>query len=425
LGTHFTLIPEGKQSKMDGFVTYSDYFIEQKEIDLKPRSSSISGLNMGANISSVNGKDEINYGFEINAFSTDFSIFNSNNRSINQEQFTTEICGFTTYKFVKNRWVLDLGLRLQYYASLGNASLEPRINGKYYLNSKWSIKGALGKYSQNLLSAFSDRDVVNLFYGFLSGPEDLQKEFDGKEVNTRLQLAWHYVFGTDYEINKYSEIGSEAFYKNFNQITNINREKLYDDDGDYSVYPERLKKDFIVENGNAYGADIHYKYDNNKVYLWAVYSLTYVNRFDGINNYNPHWDRRHNANFVLDYVIDKNNRWSANCRWNLGSGFPFTQTKGFYEKYDFQSGPSFDYVTGNGKLGVVYADFNQGRLPYYHRLDMSVKYNFKKVKNFRSWLVLSVTNVYNRANIFYFDRVNYTRVDQLPIIPALSFNGAF
>ncbi|MCS7086504.1 MAG: hypothetical protein NZ534_10580 [Bacteroidia bacterium] len=31
----------------------------------------------------------------------------------------------------------------------------------------------------------------------------------------------------------------------------------------------------------------------------------------------------------------------------------------------------------------------------------------------------NVINAYNRANIFYFDRVRYTRVDQLPVVPTL------
>jgi hypothetical protein len=425
-GTRFSLIPEGKQSKIDGFMTYSDYQIDQEELDNKPRSSGISGLNIGINAISYNFKDEIKYGFEVNAFSTKFNIYNANNRQISQEEFTTELCGYGLYKIVRNRFALETGVRIQYYASLGNASLEPRINGKYSISNKLLFKAALGKYSQNLLSAFSDRDVVNLFYGFLSGPDNLQKNFDGKPVTSRLQLAWHGVAGFEYDINKFCDIGIEGFYKNFNQITNINREKLFDDDGDYSEQAERLKKDFIVERGNAYGADFRFKYDNTKrLYMWAVYSLTYVNRFDGINTYNPHWDRRHNVNLVLDYTFDKKGRVSANARWNFGSGFPFTQTQGFYEKFDFQDGPSSNYTTANGDLGILYGKFNGGRLPTYHRLDASVRFNFKARKNFKSWIVLSVTNVYNRKNIFYFDRVNYTRVDQLPILPALSYNAAF
>lgn len=428
LGARFMLIPEGKQSKIDCYVTYSDYEIEQKEIDLRPRSSSIAGLNMGLSALAYNNKDEIKYGFEINGFSTYFNIYNSNNRYITQEQFTTEISGFGLYKWVRKKFALETGLRLQYYASLGNTSLEPRVNGKYNINNRLTVKGGVGKYSQNLLSAFSDRDVVNLFYGFLSGPDNLQKNFDGAPVTSRLQLARHAVLGFDYDFGKrkFADIGVEGFYKSFDQITNINRDKLFDDDGDYSLFSEKYKKDFIIEKGNAYGGDIHFKYDDVKrLFIWAVYSLTFVNRSDGEISYNPHWDRRHNTNIVVDYVLDKNNRISANVRWNLGSGFPFTQTTGFYEKFDFQDGPSTNFLQSNGDMGILYGELNGGRLPTYHRLDASVKYNLKAKKGIKSWVVLSVTNLYNRANIFYFDRVNYVRVNQLPILPSLSYNMSF
>ncbi len=424
-GTRFLLIPEGKQSKVDGFITYSGYKITQTELDNKPRNSAINGFNMGINATSYNIKDEVKYGFEINGFKTEFNIFNANNREIKQIENTTELCGFFLYKFVRKKFTLELGVRDQYYASLGNNSFEPRINGKYRITKKLSLKAAAGKYSQNLLAASSDRDVVNLFYGFLSGPDNLPKTFDGKEITSRLQKAWHGVAGIDYELSKYSEIGIEGFYKNFNQITNINRDKLFDDDEEFANQPDRLKKDYIIETGNAYGGDFKYKYEDKRLYIWTVYSLTYVNRYDGVQHYNPIWDRRHNINIVVDYALDKKNRLSANMRWNFGSGFPFTQTQGFYEKINFQNGPSSNYTNTNGSLGILYGDYNAGRLPTYHRLDASVKYNLKTFKNFKQWLVLSVTNIYDRKNIFYFDRVNYKRVNQLPIMPALSYNASF
>ncbi len=425
LGANFQLVPEGKSTKIDGFVSYSDYKINQKELDNKPRESSINGLNIGVNIQSAINKNVLKYGFDINAFETDFRIFNSNNRFISQQENTTEMCGFGLYKINKPRYTLESGLRIQYYASLGNASLEPRINGKYIISKKLSAKAAVGKYSQNLMSSFSDRDVVNLFYGFLSGPDNIPKSFNGETIKSKLQLARHAVLGFDYDINKFSEIGIEGFLKKFDQITNINREKIFDDKPEFANQPERLRSDYIIETGNAYGGDIRYKFENKKLYIWAVYSYTVVDRFDGINTYNPHWDRRHNVNLVLDYVFDKQAKFSGNIRWNYGSGFPFTQTKGFYEKIDFQNGPSTDYTSNNGTLGILYGQFNIGRLPDYHRLDVSFKYNFNISKKIKSWIVFSVINVYNRANIFYFDRVNFTRVNQLPIIPALSFNSSF
>jgi hypothetical protein len=40
-------------------------------------------------------------------------------------------------------------------------------------------------------------------------------------------------------------------------------------------------------------------------------------------------------------------------------------------------------------------------------------------------ITVACTNVYNRANIFYFDRVNYRRIDQLPIMPTVGINYSF
>ena len=113
----------------------------------------------------------------------------------------------------------------------------------------------------------------------------------------------------------------------------------------------------------------------------------------------------------------------------MGSGFPFTQTQGFYEYIDFKNGATTDYTNTNGQLGVLYAGQNLGRLPYYHRLDVSATKLFKvkqsngSTKNIEA--IFSCTNVYNRANIFYFDRVKYKRVNQLPILPSLAVSYSF
>jgi hypothetical protein len=77
-------------------------------------------------------------------------------------------------------------------------------------------------------------------------------------------------------------------------------------------------------------------------------------------------------------------------------------------------------------LGIVYNDqLNTGRLPYYHRLDLSVKRTFYISERTKIESYVSIVNVYNRRNIFYFDRVRYSRVDQLPIIPAAGLSFSF
>ena len=425
LGGKFLVVPEQAKTRVDGYFLWSQYSIEQKEQDAKPRSSSIGGFNLGMNFSYNFKRDDFKWGIELNGFQTNFQLYNSNDRKINQLESTTEINTFGNYRVVRKRLICNIGLRNQYYASLGNGSLEPRFQLRYMPWKSIGIKFAAGMYSQNLMSAMSDRDVVNLFYGFLSGPDNLPDSFNGKPLTTRLQKARHAVAGFDYRINKKQTVNIESFVKIFDQITNINRDKLFSDDEFNLDKPQRLRQDFIIENGNAYGGDVSYKYSDKHWYLWAVYSLTYVNRFDGISRYQPNFDRRHNANILLNYEFDKKHPSEVSLRWNFGSGFPFTQTQGYYEKYNFQQGIGTDYTASNGQLGIVYAQINRGRLPYYHRLDFSVKrkWVFREGSEFN--LLFSVTNVYNRNNIFYYDRVKGKRVDQLPILPALGCNYSF
>ena len=167
------------------------------------------------------------------------------------------------------------------------------------------------------------------------------------------------------------------------------------------------------------------KYKNKQLYLWAVYSLGFVERDDGQITYSPHFDRRHNINFVASYKWGKNKSWKSDLRWNLGSGFPFTQTQGFFENITFSDGLNTDYTNLNGDLGVSYAELNMGRLPYYHRLDMSISKKIRLNKHIDMHVTASVTNAYNRENIFYFNRVTYERINQLPLMPSLGINCTF
>ncbi len=376
--------------------------------------------------------DKLKYGLEMNAFKTEFEIFNSFDRRISQFENTTEINAYINYlRNFNEKFILETGLRLQRYASLQENSLEPRIRGKYILGTRWRLKGSAGLYSQNLMSAVSDRDIVNLFYGFLSGPRDLPETFDGKVVESKLQKSKHAVFGVEFDINSNSEMNLEGYIKDFTQLTNINRDKIFDNDADNADKPGYLKENYIIERGQAYGFDVTYKFENKHWYIWSVYSFNIVNRFDGIRTYQPHFDRRHNINLVNSYDFGEELNWTANLRWNFGSGFPFTLTQGFYELLDFRDGGSTDFLTENGDLGVFYDDLNLGRLPYYHRLDASLKRKFKIPKKSnpnqfnKAEVILSVTNVYNRANIFYFNRIDYKREDQLPILPSLSASYSF
>ncbi len=431
-GSNFVIVPAASPILVRGNFSYSSYDIQMKqEVDL-PRRSTVNGFNMGLDFTYFIGRNEVRYGIDMLGFKTNFEFYNSVGRLIEQEENTTELAGFLKTKFIgkKRRLVLEPSFRAHYYASLNNFSPEPRLGAKYNINDNWRLKMAGGLYSQNLISATSDRDVVNLFYGFLSGSENLPQTFteqDGtvREIKHSLQKARHAIFGVEYDITDNLELNVEAYNKNFNQLTNINRNKLFEDNGDNALRPDYLKKDFIVETGYARGADMLLKYDHKQLYIWAVYSLTFVRRWDGFVEYAPHFDRRHNVNLVVSYEFGKHRDWQFDTRWNYGSGFPFTQTQGFYEKLTFQDGINSNYTNTNGDLGIIYGELNAGRLPDYHRWDIGIKKKFEFTESSVLEVSAGATNLYNRKNIFYFDRIQYKRVNQLPIMPSVSCNWTF
>ena len=430
-GGNFLLVPQNSPILVSGNFAYSQYKIKLAPEGETPKTSAIKGFNMGINFTYFTGNNEIDYGLEVLGFRTDFDFYNSLNRHISQNDNTTEIGGFIKYKWVSKhkKLVLEPSFRTQYYASLANFSPEPRIGIKWNIASRIRFKFAAGRYSQNLISANSDRDVVNLFYGFLSGPDNLPEQYNDqngnvKEVKQKLQLANHYVGGFEFDLAKHLDLNIEGYRKDFKQLTNLNTHKIYDDTPDNSYIADELKKDFIIETGTAQGLDVVLKYDYKRMYIWVVYSLGYVTHWDGIETYRPFYDRRHNGNIVASYTFGKNRDWEFGARWNIGSGFPYKPTGGFYEDQNFTNGINTNYISDNGQLNYFFTG-PVHELPWYHRLDINIKKTFHFFENTKLEASAGATNVYARKNVFYFDRIRYKRVDQLPFLPSVSLVMTF
>lgn len=426
IGANVSVVPPSSAMLIKAHASYSNYAISLQALDNFPSASSINGFNVGLDFIYHMGKNDFTWGIEMLGFATDYIFYNSVGRMLSQEEYSTELAAFAKYKWNLGSLVIEPGFRLHYYASMGSVSPEPRLGLKYNIVERFRLKLAGGLYSQNLVAANSDKDVVNLFYGFLSGNlPSMPDTYKGEILKTKLQKSEHIIFGFEWDIVNALNLNVEGYLKNFDQITTINRNKIYDDNTTNASRPDYQKKDFMVESGYAYGVDFLLKYDTEKWYVWAVYSLGWVRRNDGVSNYSPNYDRRHNINLVATYKFGKNNSWNVSARWNYGSGFPFTLTSAEYENVNFAGLLNSQYWTTNGILGVSYSELNTGRLPDYHRLDLTINKVFAFKHNMKLEINLGVTNVYNRANIFYFDRIEHNRVDQLPIMPSFGMNFTF
>ena len=461
-GGNFVVVPSSSAVLISGNFARSEYEIVMSEENNPDRISKINSFNFGLDFKYGIKNDVLKYGVEVVGFSTDYKTFAllDNQQIVQITQNTTELNTFFDYKINRGDWVVEPSIRFQYYGTLSVFSPEPRLGVKYKVNERFRVKGATGKYTQNLMATNSDRDVVNLFYGFLASPEDLQTEFTGdpaiqadgqavtslgelvggindglsfgrtptnQEVKNVLQTAKHLVIGFEFDISERWNLNVESYYKRFGQQTNINRNKVFENDfGQNNDKPEELTRDYVIETGNAYGTDVVLKYEDKSYYLNIVYSIAKVQRWDGFQYYSPVFDRRHNLNLIGTYLFGKDKSYELSMRWNLGSGLPFTQTQGFYNGQSVSQGISLDYVTNNSQyLSVQYAELNGGRLPFYHRLDVNVKRTIKLSNKTSLELNAGITNAYNRANIFYIDRVTGERIDQLPMLPTLGVDFTF
>ncbi len=410
-GTNFLLIPASTNLVIGGYMSYSNYDITFDEGGNAPRNSSIDGFNVGLDFSYYGANTEIKYGVEVSGFQTALNFRTPLGLTIDQTQNNTELGGFVKFKQRYGKLVLEPGLRVQYYASISEVSIEPRLGAKVNVTDGFRLKFAGGIYSQNLISTVSERDVVNLFVGFLSGPdEQLFKPNSTELADTKLQKAIHGIAGVEIDLTERWELNVEPYIKRFSQLIGLNRNKR-----------EVRDPNYISETGNAYGIDFLLKYNDPNQAVWATYSLGYVDRNDGRVIYPATFDRRHNINLLYTRTFGKQKAWEASVRWNFGTGFPFTLTQGFYHGINFLDGVDQDYLTQNNDISIIYSDKrNGGRLSAFHRLDASVKHNWKIGKYTRLESTMSVTNIYDRNNIFYLERLTNKRIYQLPILPSIS-----
>jgi hypothetical protein len=431
-GVNFLLVPSGSPIFIRGHVNGSNYQTTFSEVEQQPRFSKIGGFDLGFDFSYfLKNEGEMNYGFNLNGFNTQFVTYNESKTKIKAENFTTEIGTYYNFRKVTRRWVFQAGIRGQYYASLSTFSPEPRMGLKYNATENLRFKFSGGRYSQNFTSASSDKDVVNLFNGLLSAPRNVQEQFinefnKAKETKNGLQYAWHAILGADYDLGKNITFSLEGYFKYFSQLSNINQNKLYPDEAKFEMIDDIFKKDFIIESGQSFGFDFLAKYNKDRLFLWGVYSYGYNTRWDGFQIYFPVFDRRHNINLVGSYLFGKKKDIELNMRWNLGSGLPFTPTAGNYQAETFANGLTTDYVTNNpSTIANILGGFNSQRLPYYHRLDITVKKQFNLKNKDILELVASVTNAYNRNNLFYVNRVTSKKIYQFPILPSFGLSYKF
>jgi hypothetical protein len=419
-GARFLVTPSGSPTLLEMGLNYSDYRGEFLESGRRPRRTRYNTLEAAITVHYNGPLFKLEWGTGMNAIHTMHTFVRSGNLLTEDEYFTTELFSYLDARLETERLLVEPGFRLQYYADQAYLSPEPRLKFKYRINDLFSLNFATGRYSQTLVSTTSPEDVVSLFQGYYSGPGFVQDTYKGKYIDDKLALAWHAVIGVTYFGPKDLKLSVEGYVKDYYRMIEYNRYKQYDLilNGDDTL-PSYLIQHFILEKGWAYGIDFLAEWNLSNWNLYLAYSLGYVTREDEFMKYVPHFDRRHNLNLVAGYGFGARKLLNVKARWNLGSGFPFTPSYGMYETLATGYGRLTLDPGTSGDLGIWYGTLNSGRMPWYHRLDISVQKTWPFRNGHGLVLSLGIMNVYNRRNVFYVDRITMERVDQLPVLPTI------
>lgn len=312
-----------------------------------------------------------------------------------------------SYK-LNEKWLIDLGVRYSFYASLGEANvnsympgvpmsdetvtgtthykknevvktyggLEPRFAARYFITEDFSIKAGYDMTRQyiHLLSS-----------NVTQSPTDTWKLSDS---NVAPQSAQQVSLGLFKNLkDEEYEISLEGYYK---KMKNILDYKV----GAQLLLNDNVETELLQGEGKAYGVELLLKKTTGRLNGWIgyTYSRTLIklnSQFSSetVNNGNffpANFDKPHDLSAILNYKFTR--RYSLSTNFLYQTGRPITYPIG-----------TFHY--GNAEY-TLYSDRNAYRIPDYIRLDVGINIegNHKIKKLAHSFWNISVYNVLGRNN---------------------------
>lgn len=294
--------------------------------------------------------------------------------------------------------------------------LEPRASVVFQLSDNKSIKTSYSRTFQYL----------HLISNTISpSPTDIWKLSDSYIPPTSSN---HYSLGyyQNFDNNKW-ESYIEMYYKSLdNQVAYKNGADL--------LYNENLETELLSGEGRSYGAEFFLKKNEGDFTGWLSYTLSrsevsvqgeFVEETINDGHFFPaNHDKLHD--FSIVGIYDLLPRLSGSFSFKYSSGVPFTLPVG---KYEFEGIPIPHFM-----------DRNQSRLPDYHRLDLSLKWQGRKFKKngqpriLDDYWTLAIYNVYGRDNVYsyFFEENPITNTAEIipntifdSIIPAINYHFKF
>lgn len=290
-------------------------------------------------------------------------------------------------------------------------NLEPRASVNWRLNEKSSIKVSFSRTAQYL----------HLISNTISpSPTDIWKLSD---TYIPPSTTNQYTLGLYKNLKKNMwELSAEVYFKDID-------DNIQYKNGADLTFNENIETELLFSQARAYGLELYARKKAGKLKGWISYTLSRAeSRIPENNNERfilENHDKTHD--FSTSWSMQISPRLSASTNFVLNTGIPVTLPT---DKYVFEDNlvPHFQFR-------------NNARLPNYHRLDLSIKWEGKELKKDGSrrknkdYWIFTIYNVYARQNAYsYFYRespidpgtaqiVKYSIFGT--IIPAITYNFKF
>lgn len=322
--------------------------------------------------------NQVEFGVQYNQYSIRYNFVENDTLTV----LNMKNNGSLAAVYLQNRWrpldklMLLPGLRTSFYSNTGKIYFEPRLQASCNLTEKIKLKGSTGIFYQ-----FANRIIRE---DIQSGSRDIWVLSNNDKIP--VSKAVHFIAGASYETRDYI-FDAEAYYKKLTGLTEytLRFTQQFGHSIDYSS---------LFYNGIGYtrGLDllVQKKYGNYSGWVGYTISQTrYHFPVYGTAYFNATQDVTHELKIVNTYKIKK---WTFSATWIFGTGMSYTRPIGGY----VMTMPDSTTVTA-----IIPGTKNSSRLPNYHRLDISGKYDFSLGETGKGSIGFSLFNVYNRKNVWY------------------------
>lgn len=412
-GGRYVYIPQEAAVMSELSVYYSSLKSRYRQTAEDVRDAEVSELSLNIGFTYLLGANQINFGIFGTTNFFDFSF--SRGRS-DIDTGVSSGGAFFESRIVPNEYLqLEPGVRIEAFSRGLRRTIAPRLRLLFLprgTGSRHRFSLAWGRYHQQIVGLNNEQDVSDVFTVWTASPR-----------GTPVPRAVHYIAGWQMRPISWLELSIEGYRKD---LSDLSFPAFSDEVG--------VLAEFSQVNGRAEGVDLKAEVSTRHVFFSATYGHAEVNyvrppqlsrsvflagRGQSVQlprlEFNPPHDRRHQLGATLRLTAGA---WSLGARWQFGSGLPFTQVDGYYTGVDIGSPASTDFLTDAGTTLVSRADPYGGRMPTYHRLDVSLEHKMP-LRQADLTLQAGVINAYDRANIFEYNIFTGSRVDQLPLIPSL------